>query len=63
MNLTIKQLGRFGAVMFSTGSTQFKGSVSGFPGFIFEDPGFRSYSTGPCFGGPGIGVMGEESEL
>ena len=49
--------------MFSTRSTQFEGSVSGFPGFISEDPGFRSYNIGPCFGGAGIGVMGKESEL
>ena len=49
--------------MFSTRSTQFEGSVSGFPGLMVEDPGFRSISTGSCFGGPGIGVMGKGSEL
>ena len=49
--------------MFSTRFTQFEGSISGFPGLIFEDPGFRSNSTGSCFGGPGIGVIGEGTEL
>ena len=63
MNLTVRQLVEVCHFMFSTRFTQFEGSISGFPGLIFEDPGFRSNSTGSCFGGPGIGVIGEGTEL
>ena len=56
MNLRVRQSVGLLRHLFSARFTQFKGSISGFPVLIFEDPRFKSNSIGPAFGSKNWGV-------